>query len=159
MMWLRLSVILLALGLQGSFPAKTPDTFRQRYGNPVSETFLIRPTIVVTARYGTSGNTCELVISPNEPGGMIKRWPSSEEIDYQLLGKIEDELVPKLERGEYKMGTFLDITCFPEDDCAGSQEDWENIVIYKNAGKTGAHYEVIRWNRDECGQKIGMHHR
>lgn len=93
-MWFRLSVILLALALQASFPARTTQTLRQRYGQPVSETFLIRPGVVVSANYGASGSTCELVISPKEPhGDMIKRWPGSDTIDYKLLDKIKNGLV------------------------------------------------------------------
>lgn len=156
-MWLRLSAILFALALQASPLAKSSETFRQRYGKPISETYLVRPGIVVSASYGTNGNTCELVISPEELDVVIRRRPGSGEIDYQLLEEIEDELVPKPERGKFKMGAFLDITCLPENDCAGTQEDWENVVIYKNSGKVGARYEVIRWDRAECGQKLGIH--
>jgi hypothetical protein len=150
-MWFRLSVILFALALQASFPAKNTQTLHQRYGQPVSETFLIRPGVVVSASYGASGSTCELVISPKEPNGdMIKRWPGSDTIDYKLLGEIENELVPEPERGKHKMGSFLDIMCLPENDCQGTSEDWENIVMYISAGKAGARYEVIQWKRDEC---------
>jgi hypothetical protein len=86
---------------------------------------------------------------------MIKRWPGSGTIDYKLLKEIEDELVPAHERGKFKIGTFLDVTCLPENDCYGAEENWENVVMYRNAGKTGARYEVIQWARDECGHKIG----
>ena len=153
-MWIRLSVILFALALQASFPARNTQTLRQRYGHPVSETFLIRPGVVVSASYGASGSTCELVISPKEPNGdMIKRWPGSDTIDYKLLGEIEDELVPEPEGGKYKMGSFLNITCLPDNDCQGASTDWENIVMYRNAGEAGARYEVIQWKRDECSHK------
>jgi len=150
-MWLRMSVIFLALAVQASFPAKTSQSLRQRYGQPISETFLVRPGIVVTATYGKSGNTCQLVISPKEPNGLIKSIPDSDTIDYKLLKRIENELVSVPERGKYKMGTFIDLMCPPPNDCWGTQEDWKNVVIYTNSGKTGARYDVIKWTRDECG--------
>lgn len=105
MVWLRLSVVLLALALQSSFPARTPETLRQRYGEPTSETFLIRPGIVVSATYGPSRATCELIISPKEPDVVLRKWPGSGEINYDVLEGIEDELVPKPARGKYKVGT------------------------------------------------------
>jgi hypothetical protein len=81
---------------------------------------------------------------------MIKRWPGSNTIDNKLLEEVEDELVPKSERGKFKMGSFLDISCLPENDCQGSDARWENVSIYTNAGKDGARYDVINWLRDEC---------
>jgi hypothetical protein len=149
-MWRQLSLILLALVVQGSFPAKSTQTLRQRYGRTVSETFLVRPGIVVSARYGTSGDTCELVISSEEVDGMMKKWHGPDEIDHKLLKEIEDELVPKSERGKYRTGTFIDLACPPTYDCWGASEEWDNIAIYTNAGKTGARYGVIQWNSDEC---------
>jgi hypothetical protein len=149
-------MILLAMALQGSFPAKAPDTLRHRYGKPLSETFLVRPGIVVSASYGTSGKTCELAIVPKESDAIFTA-PGSATIDDKLLQEIGDELVPKSDRGKYIMGTFLDISCSPEDDCAGALEDWEKVQIYRNAGKTGTRYEAIQWNREECGPKMGIH--
>lgn len=155
-MLLRLCPVLLALTVEASFPARTPQTLRQRFGKPISETFLVRPGIVVTARYGASGNTCELLIRPEKSDEITNE--SNSDIDYDLLNGIEDELVPVAERGKYVMGTFLDFTCLWGDDCgAGTQEDWENVVIYRNAGKNGARYCVIKWTRHECGPKIGVH--
>jgi hypothetical protein len=152
-MWLRLSSILLIVAFPASFPAKSTRTFRQRYGHPVSETFLVRPGIVVSASYGASGDTCELVISAKQPVGVIKTWPGSKTIDYKLLKEIENELVPTNERGKFKISTLIDITCPPENDCHGTSEDWDKIGIYTNAGEAGARYEVIQWNRDECPRK------
>ncbi len=84
---------------------------------------------------------------------MVKRWPGSDTIDDNILQEIGDELVPKSERGKYIIGTFLNDICLPENDCAGVEEDWQNIVIFRgNAGvKGGSRYETIRWKRTECG--------
>jgi hypothetical protein len=143
----------LILIFPASFPVKTTSSFRQRYGQPLSETFLVRPGIVVSASYGASGDTCELVISRKQPDAEIKRWPGSETIDYKLLKEIEEELVPINERGKFKIGGFDDIFCAPTFDCIGSSEGWEKVGTYTNAGDTGARYEVITWNRDECSRK------
>ena len=39
----------LLLFLQGSFPADTGQSLRNRYGPPISENFLVRPGVVATA--------------------------------------------------------------------------------------------------------------
>lgn len=149
-MWLRASVIFFALAFPVSFPAKTSQTLRQRYGQPISELFLVRPGIIASARYGPSGNTCEVVISPKQPDQLIKRWPGPKALDEKVLEEVEEELIPKSGRGKFKIGSFLDAICLPENDCQGSENVWENVSIYTNAGKDGARYGVIQWLRDEC---------
>jgi hypothetical protein len=152
---LYLALILLAVALQGSFPARTPQTFRTRYGKPLSETFLVRPGVVVSAVYGASGDTCELVIVPKDPK-VIFTAPTSRSIDNKLLETIEDELVPEVERGKFKITNIHDTTCPPENDCSGIEYDWENVVIYQNDGEAGSRYGVIRWNRQECGKRLAF---
>ena len=87
-----------------------------------------------------------MVISRNQPDGMVKRWPDSDALDERVLKNIEDELVPINERGEFKMGTLMGLfTCLPDNDCTGGVEDWEKVAMYTNTGKTGPRYETIRW--------------
>jgi hypothetical protein len=151
-----LGLILSAVALQGLFPAKTPETFRKRYGKPLSETFLVRPGVVVSVAYGASGDTCDVLIVPRGSSDIFLRR-GSDTINYKLLEEIENELAPENIRGKYIIGTFLDITCEPDNDCAGTQRDWKNLVMVSNAGENGARAEEIRWNRDECGPMIGIH--
>jgi hypothetical protein len=73
------------------------------------------------------------------------------------LEEIENELVPEQERGKYIIGSFIDVICLPDNDCAGTQKDYKNVVIYTNPGKGGARYDKIKWNRHECGKKLGIH--
>ena len=163
-MWLRLGVILSAVALQVSFIAKSPETLRQRYGKPLSETFrqrhgkllsetfLVRPGIVVSASYGETGQTCELVIKPKPRDPTINE-PGSGSIDDDVLQEIEDELIPKPERGKHIMDTFINIICLTGDDCAGVQSDWQKIMIYRNNAAKATRYEQIRWKRAECRKK------
>jgi hypothetical protein len=128
-MWTRTAAVLLAVLFQVSFPGKTPEAFRQRYGKPISEIFLVRPGVAVTATYGASGETCLLMIEPLETLGVSVR-PKSPIIEEKLLEESSKELVPEKDRGKYRMGTFLDITCLPDNDCDGVLEDWTKLVIY-----------------------------
>jgi hypothetical protein len=95
-MSMRLTAVLLAVLFQVSFPAKTPETFRQRYGKPISETFLVRPGVAVSATYGPSGETCSLKFEPIDSVG-TSVTPKSPIIEEKLLWEINDELVPRTE--------------------------------------------------------------
>ncbi|HEV2182519.1 MAG TPA: hypothetical protein VGR39_02455 [Candidatus Acidoferrales bacterium] len=146
-MRLPLGMILLVFALLTQFPGRNSKTLRERYGAPIAETFLVRPGVVVTASYGESGQTCEMVISPKVPG-LIKTRNST--IDEKLIEKIADELVPASERGKPGINEFDDITCLPEDDCQGATENWKDVRIYRNSGQRGVAYATIQWNRAEC---------
>jgi len=133
--------------------SSSSQALRQRYGQPIAETFLIRPDITVTATYGPSGKTCELVISPKPSEGLVKSLPGPGAIDDTVMKSIEDELVPASERGKFKIGGFFDVVGCMES-CPGAEEDWDNVVIvamYKNVGEGNSRYETIQWHRDECG--------
>ena len=150
-MWRSATVILLAMAVPGSFPATDSSTLRQHYGQPISETFLVSSGITATATYGPNGETCELLIAPEQTSTLIKNWPGSATIPYETLKQTEDELIPTSERGKSEGGGILNFVCLPYNDCAGSSQDWEKIVEYSNAGKNGAaRYAVIQWRRNEC---------
>lgn len=152
-MWRAASLMLLALAIPASFPAMSAGTMRQRYGKPIGETFVVRPGILVTATYGPNEETCELLIAPDETGELVKNWSDRDNIPYETLRQVEDELVPTSERGKQKGATFGNVVCGPYNLCSGSQEDFERIVEYANAGKSGARYAVIRWQRSECERR------
>jgi hypothetical protein len=135
-----LLIILLACT---AVAAQTKDDLRKKYGEPVSETFVVRPGIIVTATYAPTGQVKELFIAPQPSSAPIKSKPSA--LNYDTLREVIDDLVPRKERGKYVGGSFLNITCLPQNDCAGSSEDYEKLTIYYNAGKDGANYVVIQW--------------
>jgi hypothetical protein len=155
-MCLRLGLLLLVFTLQSSFMGKTALTLRARYGQPISETYLVRPGIAVSASYGESGDVCELLISSQKPLSLIKsanQTPAT--LDFNQMTEIIDELVPVSERGKGKGSSMLNLRCLPADDCAGSEGSWEKLRIYRNAGQGGEHYATIQWQRDECNSKTG----
>jgi hypothetical protein len=47
------------------------------------------------------------------------------------VNTVLDEIAPKDERGKYKMGTFLNVICLPDNDCSGVSEDYERLAITK----------------------------
>jgi hypothetical protein len=156
-MWLRLSFVCLLCAVQTSFPGKTRVTMRQRYGPPISEAFLIRPGVVVSASYGKNGQVCELFISPQKPMTPIKSADqTAKSIDSKLLTEVIDELVPESERGRGISSDFLSIRCLPSDDCAGAGSTWEKLYIYRNGGSNDEHYATIQSHSAECASKTGQ---
>jgi hypothetical protein len=147
----RLGVAFLLLGL-ASFPADTSQTLHERYGQPISETYLIRPGIAVAARYGASQHVCSTTIYPEHPTHPLNSRENSIGDDRQVAEMLS-ELVPTKERGKYLMGTFLDLFCFVEGEtayCGGVEEDWEKLKIDRMGTKDANRYAAIHWKRDEC---------
>lgn len=150
-MWLRLlSLPVLLLALQVSFPIDTAQTMRQRYGPPIAETYLIKPGVVASLSFGASGHVCEIVVSPEETAS-VKR---SQTFTTQQLTELIDELVPVNERGKPIVGGFFNATCLPDNDCAGTYSDSEKVSIYRNGGADRERYATIQWTRDECHPRV-----
>ncbi len=153
-MWLRLSLVSLFFVMQSSFPGKTGETMRERYGQPISETFLVRPGLVVSASYGKNGQLCELFISPQKPTTSIKSaHQTAKTIDSKLLTEVIDELVPESERGRGISADIYNIVCLPSNDCGGSGSTWEKVSIYRNGAINDEHYATIQWHGAKCETK------
>jgi hypothetical protein len=71
-MWLGISLVYVFFAVQTTFPNKAGETMRQRYGPPISDTFLVRLGLVVSASYGKNGQFCELFIGPQKATTPIK---------------------------------------------------------------------------------------
>ena len=142
-MWTRLlGAAILFFSFQTSFSSDNAQSLRKQYGEPISETYLVRPGTVATASYGASGHVCEIVVSPQ------RLWNST--FKSRQLTEIIDGIVPEKERGQYLMGTFVNATCLPTLDCNGTEGTWSKVNIYRNGGTDQEHYARIQWRRDEC---------
>jgi len=143
-MWLRpLGFVLLsAFVFQSSFSPDTAQTLRERYGQPISETYLAKPGVVVAASYGPSGHICNLVVSPE------RLWNST--FESKQLTEIIDEVAPVNERGKFLIGGFLNSFCMPTNDCFGTESTYEKVHIARFGGTDAEHYARIEWLRDEC---------
>ncbi len=107
--------------------------------------------------YDKNGQFCELFISPQKPTTPIKSADqTAKTIDSNLLTEVINELVPESERGRGISGDFLNLTCLPSNDCAGSGSTWEKVSIYRNGGANGEHYATIIWRSAECASKTGQ---
>jgi len=59
-----MKLFLILLMLCSGVVAQSRDDLKKKYGEPVSETFLLRPGITVTASHNSNGQITELVIAP-----------------------------------------------------------------------------------------------
>jgi hypothetical protein len=115
------------------------------YGEPPSEVFTVRPGISVTATYATDGRIIELVISPQITDLIKSRGKT---LSHDTVDAILHELVPDSVRGKPIIAGFLNIGCMPENDCAGSSQEFQNVTIYYNAGIEGKLcYAVVQWKK------------
>jgi hypothetical protein len=137
--------------------AQTSTTLHQKYGQPTSDTYdrqpveiyKVRADIKVTVRYTKHGDICSMFIAPLSE--MTNGKPSLLKSD--ALDEVIDELVPKGQRGKYLMGTFLNITCLPKNDCYGTEENYQRVLIHKH-GSIDAHpYASISWKSRACAQR------
>jgi len=119
------------------------DEFRRKYGEPVSETFMVRPGIGVTISHSATGRITEMMVSPQTSDPIKSR---NRTLSRSAIQTVIDELVPKSERGKFLIGEFLNIDCLPAADCAGTSESYEKVKIYYNAGvEGGISYAVVYW--------------
>ena len=135
--------ILLILFTFAAIFGQSKDELTKKYGAPIAETFKMRPGIIATARYASTGQVTELVISAETPG-IIK---SRTALSLETMKSVLDELVPGSKRGKYVIGEFMNVTCLPQDDCQGTHELYEKVDIYYNAGINGTNYAVVWWRK------------
>ena len=125
----------------GTLAAQSRNELRQKYGEPVSETFIVRPGVSVTATFGTNGRITEFVISPHITSNIKSRLNS---LSKDSVTVIIDELVPPAVRGKHVISTFINADCPPANDCYGSSDTYEKATIYYNSAEKGrVNYAVV----------------
>ena len=117
---------------------------RQHYGDAIGEVYRTSNHLTVIAYFDEDGHICREHIESESRG---RRMTDKE------VNTVLDEIAPRSERGNYKIGTFLNIVCLPDNDCAGVIEDYERLAITK-IGNTNEYrrYVSILYHSAECKQ-------
>ena len=137
-----MKTISLLLFLCAAAVGQSPEDLQKRYGPPIAESFTVRPGIVLNVTYGTGGKVAEMVFKPQSVSSESTAKPVMKSpIIYELI----DELVPPSARGKFVMGTFLNITCLPDDNCHGAMDEYENVVVYRMGNDNAFDYIRIVW--------------
>jgi hypothetical protein len=63
------------------------------------------------------------------------------------VNAVIDELAPPSVRGKPLASGVLNAVCMPENDCSGSEQNYQNLTIYYNSGKSGLSYVVMQWKK------------
>jgi hypothetical protein len=139
-------LMIVYLIASGMLIGQSRNELKRAYGEPISETFAVRPGIQVTATYAADVVT-ELMIAPRTDGtaGIVKS--RGDGLSRDFVNAIIDELVPLAVRGKYVVAGFVNMACLPANDCNGSTRTYERVTIYYNAAPEGrVFYAVVKWN-------------
>ena len=143
---MKLAVLIL-LGCL-SVSAQSPNRLRQKYGQPIRESYLVRDHVLATVTYNQAEQVCEMVIEPLPPSTPIKS--SEEKLKSRILEEVIDEVIPMKERGKLIISSFLNLRCLPSNDCEGTGDDYEKVYIYRNGGVDAHRYATIQWKNAGC---------
>jgi hypothetical protein len=84
------SLLLLMSSVLCLFGQVDSNSLHMKYGQPVEETFTIRPGIILSVTYGDKHEVCKLGLRPNRNGSVIP---------VVLIEELLNEIVPPSTRG------------------------------------------------------------
>lgn len=117
---MRVCILLISVLMSGTISGQSKQTLREKYGEPLSETFSFHDAIGLTVTYGSDGRLREMLIAPMRRDTLVRSL---------------DELVPLPSRGKSGIGGFINGFCPPENDCSGSSADYEKVSIIFNSAR------------------------
>lgn len=135
--------IILVIVLCGvSIMAQTKSDVRKNYGTLVSESYEVRPNVLLTVTYGKVGQICQMNFKPNLTDSNFPEATS------ESLTKIVDEVVPLGERGRNIINGFLSgVSVY------GTTQDYDKLKIFKvtaTQDKENDPYINIAWKDKSC---------
>lgn len=137
---ISVKILLVALLASTAIVARSLDQLRQKYGNPVSETFAVRDGIAVTVKRAPDGAITEMLIVPMSMDSLV---PWNMTLSYEAAKNVLDELLPSSKRGKFVIAGFVNVICLPENNCAGSTESYEKVSVYYNTAATPGHVRYV----------------
>ena len=140
--------ILCLMFVTTAIALQTSDTFREKYGSPVSETYMVSPGILATINYGKDGRPCFATVPAQANPKLTK--DASTRIDDHLLRAIVDELVPKSQRGKLVDSGFVNLNCVNCDGFYGGYENYENVRIRIGGPANERETASIQWEGRSC---------
>lgn len=136
------AVVAGAIGALSSLAAAQSRTdLKQHYGDAIGEVYRTSNHLTITAYFDEHGNICREHIESENRGVRM----TDKEVNTVL-----DKVAPMAERGKYKIGTFLDVICLPDNDCYGTSEDYERLGITKIGSTNEYRYVSIVYHSNEC---------
>ncbi len=138
---LSLPVLVLSFAAFGQDQGK----LRNYYGDPVGEVFHVGDDLILTTSLDAHKNVCSLRIEHQSHG---RRLTDAE------LNVVVERVAPQSDRGGFVMGTFLNVICLPDNDCAGVSENYTKLSITKIGSTNEYRHVTVRYHRPECDVQI-----
>jgi hypothetical protein len=136
-----MKIIFLLLLLSALTLAQDSNSLRQKYGTPDSETFKVRPEILLTVTYAKTGEVCSMLIEPQT------FWVGATKLDHkalikgELLDEILEELAPKKQRGKFRVAS---------PQAGGVMESYERVFVHRSGEINKWRAAVILWRIKGC---------
>jgi len=114
-----------------------------RHERNTSEESRTKYSLKVTVYFDSQGNICKEHVESENRGMRMTD---------DAVNVVLSEIAPKTSRGTYKMGTFLNVICLPDNDCAGVSEDYQKLAIVKIGGNNESRYVDVVYHSPACTQ-------
>jgi hypothetical protein len=114
---------------------------KQRHGEAIGEVYRTANGLTVTAYFNAQGSICKEHIESESRG-----TPMTDADVTPVL----DDIAPEAARGTYKMGTFLNVMCLPDNNCAGVSEDYRQLAILKIGNTDRYRYVDVTYHSPAC---------
>lgn len=131
----------LATTCQTVASAQDRAGLKRHYGDAIGEVYRTSNGLTVTAYFDSHGNICKEHVQSENRGKRL----TDEEVNGVL-----DDIAPKSSRGAYKIGTFLNGFCLPDNDCAGVSEDYQRLAIVKIGSTNEYRYVDVLYHLPAC---------
>ena len=144
---LRVNLVVILWLIAAPVMAQTSTELRKRYGEPQSETYQVRPGIVLSVFYTKSGQLCRMEISPQRQ--KVRLGLAAEVMPSDEVLRIIDELIPIDQRGR----SIRKVT-----DTSGCNEnliaEYEKVIVSLSnrcqAQGGGTYSAIIEWKEAKC---------
>lgn len=133
-------VLLILFLFSATVSAQSSSSLRQKYGEPASETFRLRPQISLIVSYAKTGEVCRMLVEPKSIRIGRLKVSAAETIKDKLMDEILEELAPKNQRGKFLSRTHR----------FGLLEDYEQVEILLGGGTDKWLYGAIYWKIQAC---------
>jgi hypothetical protein len=142
------ALLLLSLGLVLALTLRSQSLAELNAKYPVVTSYEVRPGILMTPKYSTDGQVCQMSIERQRgtrSGVMFDSFMSD-----KLVKEIVDELAPRSERGEPRLGREDVFGVVRTGGMTTNMHGYENIDFDVMDGPNRERVVVISWNNRKC---------
>lgn len=146
-------IVAVALCIPFIVTAQTQQQLEQKH--PKVNAYLVRPNLLLTAKFASDGRVCEMVLEP-------RRWTEEKVVLVSTLSepdtiRVIEEIVPESERGNRLKGSPFDGMTSVAGGSSTTFYKYENMTIefYGNTRQqcTGDMVAFVKFTNRSCSDK------